>query len=40
MRTLIGRGDRDTGEIIPTDGRNRKKQDAKVPAYLVMIGGI
>jgi len=38
-RTLIGRRDRDTGEIIPTDGRNRKKQDAKVPAYLVMRGG-
>ena len=31
-RTLIGRVDRDTGEIVPTDGRNRKKQDAKVPA--------
>jgi hypothetical protein len=37
-RTLIGRTDRDTGEIIPTDGRNRKKQAAKVPAYLVMSG--
>jgi transposase len=31
-RTLIGRVDRETGEIVPTDGRNRKKQDAKVPA--------
>jgi transposase len=30
-RTLIGRVDRETGEIVPTDGRNRKKQDAKVP---------
>jgi len=29
-RTLIGRVDRETGEIVPTDGRNRKKQDAKV----------
>jgi len=32
MRTLIGRVDKETGEIVPTDGRNRKKQDAKVPA--------
>ena len=31
-RTLIGRVDRETGEIVPTDGRNRKKKDAKVPA--------
>ena len=31
-RTLIGRVDRETGEIVPTDGRNRKKQDVKVPA--------
>jgi hypothetical protein len=23
-RTLIGRVDKDTGEIVPTDGRNRK----------------
>jgi transposase len=30
-RTLIGRVDRETGEIVPTDGRNRKKQDEKVP---------
>ena len=29
-RTLIGRVDRETGEIVPTDGRNRKKQDEKV----------
>jgi len=26
-RTLIGRVDPQTGEIVPTDGRNRKKQD-------------
>ncbi len=31
-RTIIGRVDKETGEIVPTDGRNRKKQDAKVPA--------
>ncbi|MDX8551654.1 transposase, partial [Methanospirillum hungatei] len=31
-RTLIGRVDKITGEIVPTDGRNRKKQDEKVPA--------
>jgi transposase len=31
-RTLIGRVDKITGEIVPTDGRNRKKQDVKVPA--------
>ncbi len=31
-RTLIGRVDKETGEIVPTDGRNRKKQEAKVPA--------
>ena len=30
-RTLIGRVDSETGEIVPTDGRNRKKQDDKVP---------
>lgn len=30
-RTLIGRVDKVTGEIIPTDGRNRKKQDEKLP---------
>ena len=29
-RTLIGRIDPETGEIIPTDGRNRKKKDEKV----------
>lgn len=26
-RTLIGRVDKETGEIIPTDGRNRKTKD-------------
>ena len=31
-RTLIGRVDKETGEIVPTDGRNRKKQDEKVPS--------
>jgi transposase len=31
-RTLIGRADKETGAIVPTDGRNRKNQDAKVPA--------
>ena len=31
-RTLIGRVDKVTGEIIPTDGRNRKKQDEQSPA--------
>jgi hypothetical protein len=33
-RTLIVRLDRETGEIVPTDGGNRKKQDEKVPAKL------
>ena len=28
-RKLIGRIDPETGEIIPTDGRNRKKKDEK-----------
>ena len=28
-RTLIGRLNEETGEIVPTDGRNRKKQDKK-----------
>ena len=28
-RKLIGRIDPETGEIIPTDGRNRKKKDGK-----------
>jgi transposase len=28
-RTLIGRVDNETGEIVPTDGRNRKNKDAK-----------
>ncbi|NLV28218.1 MAG: IS1634 family transposase [Methanomicrobiales archaeon] len=31
-RTLIGRVDKITGEIVPTDGRNRKKREAKLPA--------
>ena len=32
-RTLIGRVDKESGEIIPTDGRGRKKRDKKaVPA--------
>ena len=31
-RTLIGRVDRETGEIVPTDGRNQKKQEAKISA--------
>ena len=30
-RTLIGRVDIETGEIIPTDGRNLKTRDDKVP---------
>ena len=30
-RTLIGRVDKKTGEIVPTDGRNRKKQAGKTP---------
>lgn len=29
-RTLIGRVDPETGEIVPTDGRNRKKQALSV----------
>lgn len=28
-RTLLGRIDPETGEIIPTDGRNRKKKEEK-----------
>jgi hypothetical protein len=28
-RTLIGRVDDITGEIVPTDGRNRKKAEIK-----------
>jgi len=28
-RTLIGRVDKVTGEIVPTDGRNRKKRCEK-----------
>jgi hypothetical protein len=31
-RILIGRVDKITGEIVPTDGRNRKKREAKLPA--------
>ena len=31
-RTLIGRVDKITGEIVPTDGRNRKKKDEKLAA--------
>jgi len=31
-RTLIGRVDGKTGEILPTDGRGRKKKDGYVPA--------
>ena len=31
-RTLIGRVDEKTGEIVPTDGRNRKKKDEESPA--------
>jgi transposase len=30
-RTLIGRVDTETGEIVPTDGRNRKTQDGTAP---------
>ncbi|MFA5294364.1 MAG: transposase, partial [Methanoregulaceae archaeon] len=30
-RTLIGRVDKETGEVVPTDGRNRKTQDGTVP---------
>ena len=30
-RTLIGRVDSVTGEIVPTDGRNRKNRDGAVP---------
>ena len=30
-RKLIGRIDLETGEIAPTDGRNRKKKDPAVP---------
>ena len=28
-RTLLGRIDPETGEIIPTDGRNRRKKEEK-----------
>jgi len=30
-RTLIGRVDKETGEIVPTDGRNRKKKEGAAP---------
>jgi len=30
-RTLVGRVDKETGEIIPTDGRNRKTQEGNAP---------
>ena len=30
-RTLIGRVDKETGEIVPTDGRNRKKKEGNDP---------
>jgi len=30
-RKLIGRIDPETGEIVPTDGRNRKKKDPAAP---------
>lgn len=30
-RKLIGRVDPETGEIVPTDGRNRKKKEAVLP---------
>ncbi|RAM57939.1 transposase, partial [Mesotoga sp. SC_3PWM13N19] len=30
-RTLIGRVDSVTGEIVPTDGRNRKNREGAVP---------
>jgi len=30
-RTLIGRVDKETGEIVPTDGRNRKKKEGTAP---------
>ena len=30
-RTLIGRVDKETGEIVPTDGRNRKKKEGSEP---------
>jgi hypothetical protein len=31
-RTLIGRLDEQTGKIVPTDGRGRKKKDGQLPA--------
>lgn len=30
-RTLIGRVDKETGEIVPTDGRNKKKKESSEP---------
>ena len=32
IRTLIGRVDKETGEIIPTDGRGRKKDKPSASA--------
>jgi hypothetical protein len=34
-RTLIGRVDKETGEIVPTDGRNRKAKDDTIPVKKV-----
>jgi len=34
-RTLIGRVDKETGEILPTDGRNRKAKDDATPGKKV-----
>jgi transposase len=31
-RTLVGRVDKETGEIVPTDGRGRKKKDSTIHA--------
>lgn len=40
-RTLIGRVDKETGEIVPTDGRNKKKKarDAAVPPVKTPVPG-
>lgn len=32
-RTLIGRVDLSTGEIVPTDGRNRKEEQSQLPSF-------
>ena len=37
-RTLIGRVDGKTGEILPTDGRGRKKKDGYVPVHSLLSG--